>query len=95
MMDTYVPSPSFSLPSSLTLCPSYNLGWKLASVLRGNASPSILSTYQSERHQTAKELIELDWKLSRMFSSKPREEGETVSASPSLFYVRVLTRRRR
>ena len=39
---------------------TYNLGWKLASVLKGQADKKILSTYQTERHQTAQELIDLD-----------------------------------
>jgi putative polyketide hydroxylase len=30
-----------------------NLGWKLAAVLAGQASPELLSTYQSERHPVA------------------------------------------
>lgn len=29
----------------------HNLAWKLASVLKGIASPSILSTYETERKQ--------------------------------------------
>lgn len=80
---------------------SYNLGWKLASVLAGKASPSLLSTYevsisctppisrlltvlllcligkQEERHKIAKELIERDYTLSRMFAARPKEEGGT------------------
>lgn len=50
---------------------TFNLGWKLAHVLQGKADPFILKTYQDERHQTAQELIDLDYKLSRMFSAKP------------------------
>jgi phenol 2-monooxygenase len=56
---------------------TYNLGWKLAGVLKGRYDPEILKTYQFERHQTAQELINLDYKLSRMFSGK-KIEGEVV-----------------
>ncbi|MFI9386650.1 FAD-dependent monooxygenase [Kutzneria sp. NPDC052558] len=31
-----------------------NLGWKLAAVIRGEASPSLLDTYHAERHPVAK-----------------------------------------
>lgn len=50
---------------------TYNLGFKIAHVLQGKADPAILKTYQDERHQTAQELIDLDYRLSRMFSAKP------------------------
>lgn len=34
-----------------------NLGWKLASVLHGNASDSLLDTYQSERHSVGARVL--------------------------------------
>lgn len=64
---------------NVSMMDTYNLGWKLAHVLQGKASPEILKTYQGERLQTARELIELDYKLSRMFSAKPSEDGTGVS----------------
>jgi 3-(3-hydroxy-phenyl)propionate hydroxylase len=36
---------------------AFNLGWKLAYALRGTAKPSILETYQEERHPVAEALI--------------------------------------
>ncbi|MFB6555362.1 FAD-dependent monooxygenase [Streptomyces sp. NPDC056405] len=36
---------------------SYNLGWKLASVLRGDASEELLDTYHSERHEVGRGLL--------------------------------------
>ncbi|KAI9154778.1 Phenol hydroxylase [Paramyrothecium foliicola] len=50
---------------------TYNLGWKLASVARGWAKPSLLTTYTTERRQIAKELIEFDQRFSRLFSGRP------------------------
>jgi phenol 2-monooxygenase len=35
------------------------MGWKLASVLRGQALPQLLHTYSAERQAVAKELIGL------------------------------------
>lgn len=44
---------------------SYNLGWKLASVIYGVAPPSLLRTYHQERLPVAKRLIEFDMRICR------------------------------
>jgi 3-(3-hydroxy-phenyl)propionate hydroxylase len=36
-----------------------NLGWKLALVLEGKAAPALLDTYHAERHQAARECVEI------------------------------------
>ena len=54
---------------------TYNLGWKLCSVLRGFAHPSILSTYSTERRTVAQELIAFDHRFSRLFSGRPARPG--------------------
>lgn len=56
---------------NVSMMDTFNLGWKLAYVIRGLASRDILSTYESERIKIARELINFDHKLSRMFSGKP------------------------
>lgn len=55
---------------------SYNLGWKLASVLRGTAQPKLLHTYTEERQDVARVLIEFDKKMSRMFAAKPKKGAD-------------------
>ena len=52
---------------------SFNLGWKLASVLIGRCSPEILRTYSEERRSIAEELIDFDHKFAKMFSAPPRD----------------------
>ncbi|SCV72278.1 BQ2448_4972 [Microbotryum intermedium] len=53
--------------------------------------PRLLSTYASERHQTAQELIDLDHKLSQMFSSTPStDEGEVGGLSLKDFTAFVI-----
>lgn len=54
---------------------SYNLGWKLALVIKDIAKPSILETYESERRTVAKELIEFDQKFSRLWSKPPAKDA--------------------
>ena len=54
---------------------SYNLGWKLALVIKGIAKPCILKTYESERRTVAKELIEFDQRFSRLWSKPPAKDA--------------------
>lgn len=54
---------------------SYNLGWKLAHVLRGLSPPALLHTYSSERQAIAQMLIDFDREMSRMFAAKPRSNA--------------------
>ena len=57
----------------------FNLGWKLASVLRGRCSPKILHTYSDERHAIARELIDFDRKWAKMFSAPPKDPSKAES----------------
>ncbi|HEY6825612.1 MAG TPA: FAD-dependent monooxygenase, partial [Gemmatimonadaceae bacterium] len=54
---------------------TFNLGWKLASVLQGKSSPTLLHTYSAERHAIAKQLIDFDREFAKMFSAPPKESG--------------------
>ncbi|OHE98311.1 FAD binding domain-containing protein [Colletotrichum orchidophilum] len=67
-------SPKAGQGMNVSLQDGYNIGWKLAAVLRKHASLSILETYVSERHQTAKGLIDFDRQFAKMFSSTYRRE---------------------
>jgi len=61
-------SPKAGQGMNVSIHDSFNLGWKLASVIRGHSSPKILHTYSAERHEVAKELIAFDRELATMFS---------------------------
>ncbi|MCJ1414752.1 hypothetical protein MMC32_001080 [Xylographa parallela] len=50
---------------------AHNLSWKLALVLRGFASSSLLATYENERRPLAQQLISFDDKVDRIFSLHP------------------------
>jgi phenol 2-monooxygenase len=54
---------------------TFNLGWKLASVLQGKSSPALLHTYSAERQAIAQQLIDFDREFARMFSAPPKEAG--------------------
>lgn len=46
-------SPKAGQGMNVSLQDGYNLGWKLAAVLRGRAAPALLGTYVAEREKTA------------------------------------------
>lgn len=57
----------------------YNLGWKLASVLRHQSHPSLLSTYDLERSAIAADLIAFDREFVKGFSSRAlKAQGKTA-----------------
>ncbi|MGY1837507.1 FAD-binding monooxygenase [Blastococcus sp. SYSU DS0510] len=60
---------------NVSMADAWNLGWKLAAVLRGTARPELLRTYSEERQAVAQELIDFDREFARMFSAPPKEEG--------------------
>lgn len=68
-------SPKAGQGMNVSMQDGFNLGWKLASVLRGQASPAILHTYSDERRALAKELIDFDRAFAKMFSARPKEAG--------------------
>ena len=66
-------SPKAGQGMNVSMQDGFNLGWKLASVLRGQSSPKILHTYSDERHGIASELIDFDRKWAKMFSAPPKD----------------------
>jgi 2,4-dichlorophenol 6-monooxygenase len=59
--------PSNGLGSNTSIQDSYNLAWKLAAVLRGQAEPSLLDTYSAERAPVAQQIVQRANKSSREF----------------------------
>jgi phenol 2-monooxygenase len=58
---------------NVSMADAWNLGWKLASVLRGTARPELLGTYTDERQEVAQQLIDFDREFATMFSARPSE----------------------
>lgn len=80
-------SPKAGQGMNVSMQDAFNLGWKLAAVLRGQSPPALLATYSPERHAVAEELIAFDRKLARMFSAPVRQPGdpEGVGVDPAEF----------
>ncbi len=72
-------SPKAGQGMNVSMQDGFNLGWKLASVLRGRCRPDFLNTYSAERQSVAKELIEFDREWAAMLSSS----AKTSTADPA------------
>ncbi|HEU0058623.1 MAG TPA: FAD-binding monooxygenase [Hyphomicrobiaceae bacterium] len=78
-------SPKAGQGMNVSMQDAFNLGWKLASVLRGRCAPHILHTYSAERHAVAKELIDFDREWAKMLSAPLKAGAEAAgdSANPA------------
>ena len=74
--------PSNGLGSNTSIQDAYNLAWKLALVLRGQASPTLLQTYDEERVPIAQQIVERANKSRTQFGQIFRALGMTPDAPP-------------
>lgn len=80
-------SPKAGQGMNFSMQDSFNLGWKLAAVLRAQAAPQLLHTYSAERQVVAQELIDFDRQWARMFSDRARQGdgGTSEGVDPKEF----------
>jgi len=80
-------SPKAGQGMNFSMQDTFNLGWKLASVLREQCAPKLLHTYSAERQPAAQELIDFDRKWAKMFSDRPRgaADAESEGVDPQEF----------
>lgn len=79
-------SPKAGQGMNVSMHDTYNLGWKIASVVQNISKRSILNTYQAERRRVAQDLIDFDHKFSRMFSGRPaKDENDQEGVNMSDF----------
>ena len=64
-------SPKAGQGMNVSMGDAFNLGWKLALVLRGQSAPDLLSSYSAERQAVAEDLINFDREWSRIMSERP------------------------
>ncbi|OJI91100.1 hypothetical protein ASPTUDRAFT_114203 [Aspergillus tubingensis CBS 134.48] len=69
-------SPKIGLGMNMSIQDGFNLGWKLALVVKEMAPASILGTYKSERHQLAKMLLEFDQKWAAFFLKQKKKQDQ-------------------
>ena len=73
-------SPKAGQGMNFSMQDTFNLGWKLASVLSGQCGPELLQTYSEERQVVAQELIDFDREWAKMFSDRP-QQGKAATGS--------------
>lgn len=76
-------SPKAGQGMNVSMADTFNLGWKLATVILGRADAKLLHTYSAERQAKARELIDFDRDMARLFSERPTEGGD--GADPATF----------
>jgi phenol 2-monooxygenase len=81
-------SPKAGQGMNVSMQDAFNLGWKLASVLRKRCPPSLLHTYSSERRAIAKELIEFDREWSELLASIHGHGATADPAKTQSYFVR-------
>jgi phenol 2-monooxygenase len=62
-------SPKAGQGMNVSMQDGFNLGWKLAAVLRKRCAPRLLHTYSAERQAVAKELIDFDREWAALLAS--------------------------
>ncbi|WP_375399456.1 FAD-binding monooxygenase [uncultured Amnibacterium sp.] len=85
-------SPKAGQGMNVSMQDAFNLGWKLAAVLRGQSSPSLLRTYSDERQAVAAALIDFDRDFAKMFSTPPKDPTRATDdgVDPQQFQARFI-----
>jgi len=76
-------SPKAGQGMNVSMQDAFNLGWKLAAVLRGQARPELLDTYSAERQTIAKELIDFDREWAGILSAPVKSEDNPDGIDPA------------
>lgn len=71
-------SPKAGQGMNVSMGDTFNLGWKLITVLQGRAAPDLLHSYSAERQSVAQDLIDFDREWSRIIAERGDDDtGET------------------
>lgn len=75
-------SPKAGQGMNVSMQDAFNLGWKLAAVLRGQCAPEFLHSYSAERQAVAKELIDFDREWAKMLSAPLKSASNPDGVDP-------------
>ncbi|HTO60276.1 MAG TPA: FAD-binding monooxygenase [Bradyrhizobium sp.] len=82
-------SPKAGQGMNVSMQDTFNLGWKLAAVLRQRCAPKLLHSYSAERQAVAKELIDFDREWAAILASQAKEGGKGADpAETQSYFVR-------
>ena len=78
-------SPKAGQGMNVSMGDSFNLGWKLISVLQGRSDPTLLCSYSAERQDVAQALIDFDQEWARVISQRDSDGGGDTPAFQKYF----------
>lgn len=78
-------SPKAGQGMNVSMQDAFNLGWKLASVMRQQCAPHLLHSYSAERQAVAKELIDFDREWAGILASAARTGGADAAKTQDYF----------
>ncbi|QQO21624.1 FAD-binding monooxygenase [Bradyrhizobium diazoefficiens] len=78
-------SPKAGQGMNVSMQDAFNLGWKLASVMRNQCAPHLLHSYSAERQAVAKELIDFDREWAGILASAARTGGADAAKTQDYF----------
>ena len=81
-------SPKAGQGMNVSMQDAFNLGWKLAAVLRKRCAPHLLHSYSAERHAIAKELIDFDREWAAILASANRHGDAADPAETQDYFVK-------
>ena len=78
-------SPKAGQGMNVSMQDAFNLGWKLAAVIRKQCAPQLLHSYSSERQAVAKELIDFDREWAGILASAAKAGGADAARTQDYF----------
>ncbi|MBR0701120.1 FAD-binding monooxygenase [Bradyrhizobium diazoefficiens] len=78
-------SPKAGQGMNVSMQDAFNLGWKLAAVLRKQCAPQLLHSYSAERQAVAKELIDFDREWAGILASAAKAGGADAARTQDYF----------
>ncbi|MFB6460159.1 FAD-binding monooxygenase [Bradyrhizobium tunisiense] len=78
-------SPKAGQGMNVSMQDAFNLGWKLAAVMRKQCAPHLMHSYSEERQAVAKELIDFDREWAGILASAARAGGADAARTQDYF----------
>lgn len=78
-------SPKAGQGMNVSMQDAFNLGWKLAAVMRKQCAPHLLHSYSAERQAVAKELIDFDREWAGILASAAKAGGADAAKTQDYF----------
>lgn len=78
-------SPKAGQGMNVSMQDAFNLGWKLAAVIRKQCAPGLLHSYSAERQAVAKELIDFDREWAAILASAAKAGGADAAKTQDYF----------